>query len=160
VRIARALIEKQRRLAYCHDPLQPPKTLWVSAELDKRLSHCTTGKSTHSSGRLRSGYLCFEPEFPVVEHPRAGFFLQSRSASCRRTRRASRARRKLHVPNAETALYPARIPHYLFGSKNRFASKVFMVPDSVKQGSVLTLRRDFRNTQLETVLIDADTFSG
>jgi hypothetical protein len=106
VRIARALIEKQRRLAYYHDALQPPTTLWVSAELDKRLSHCTTGKSTHSSGKLRRGYLCFEPEFAVVEHAREGFFLQSRSASCPKNKAAEPCETQAPRPECRNCAVP------------------------------------------------------
>ena len=41
VRVAIGLIEKQRRLADSPDPLERAQTLWVAAELDKRLSRCT-----------------------------------------------------------------------------------------------------------------------
>jgi len=40
-RVIVGLIEKQRRLAESPDPLQRAHTLWVAAELDKRLSRCT-----------------------------------------------------------------------------------------------------------------------
>jgi hypothetical protein len=70
VRIALALIERQRRLADSHHPLQRAKTLWVAAELDKRISRCTDAQIAELLLRAEERLPIFEPEFAVIEHAR------------------------------------------------------------------------------------------
>ena len=70
VRIALALIERQRRLADSHDPLERAKTLWVATELDKRLSRCTDAQIAELLLRAEERLPIFEAEFAVIEHAR------------------------------------------------------------------------------------------
>jgi hypothetical protein len=64
------LIDRQRRLAESHDPLERASTLWVAGELDDRLSCCTDQEIAQLIHKAQERLSVFAPEFAVVEHAR------------------------------------------------------------------------------------------
>ena len=69
-RVIRALIQKQRKLADSPDPLERAGTLWVTVELDRRLSRCTDLEIANIMTVAQERLPLFEAEFAVCEHAR------------------------------------------------------------------------------------------
>ena len=157
MRVVIGLIEKQRRLADSHDPLERAQTLWVAAELDKRLSRCTDPEIAELLSKAEERLPIFEPEFAAVEHARRRL-MRSGQLSLLPEEEDWEAMRDegVQILNAEMALYWARIPHLLLPFQgNRFASDVFVVPDLLDARACL-IAAGFRQ-EAETTCLDAET---
>ncbi len=156
---ALAFIERQRKLADSHNPLERAKTLWIATELDRHLSHCTDAQIAELLARAEERLPIFEPEFAVVEHARRRL-LHSEQMSLSLDRNDWEALRDegVHILNVELALYRASIPHLLLTfQKNRYASDSFMVPD-VQEARACLIAAGFRGHEaIRSILIDADT---
>jgi hypothetical protein len=159
LRTALDLIERQRRLADSHDPLQRAQTLWVAAELDKRLSRCTDAQIAELLLRAEERLPIFEPEFAVVEHARLRLLRPGQMRLSLENENWEAVRDGgVHILNAETALYTASIPSLLLPfQKNRFASDLLMVPD-VREAKVCLIAAGFREDErIRSMVVDADS---
>lgn len=157
VRIIVGLIEKQRRLADSHDPLQRAQTLWVAAELDKHLSRCTDPEIAELLGKAEERLPIFEPEFAVIEHARRRLMYSGQMSLLPEEEDWEAVRDEgVQILNAEMALYWPRIPHLLLPFQgNRFASDVFMVPDLLEASACL-IAASFRQ-EAGTTYLDGET---
>jgi len=157
VRVIVGLIDKQRRLADSHDPLERAQTLWVAAELDKRLSRCADPEIAELLGKAEERLPIFEPEFAAVEHARRRLMRSGQMSLLPEEEDWEAVRDEgVQILNAEMALYWARIPHLLLPfQENRFASDVFMVPDLLEARACL-IAAGFRQ-ETETTCLDAET---
>jgi|SRR5579871_468478 len=156
---ALALIEKQRRLADSHDPLQRAKTLWIAAELDRRLSHCTDAQIAELLARAEERLPIFEAEFAVVEHARRRLLRSGQQELFSEAEDGHAVRDEgVHILNAEVALYRASIPNLLLPfQRNRFASDLLMVPD-VREAKVCLIAAGFREDErIRSQVVDADS---
>jgi hypothetical protein len=159
VRIALALIERQRRLADSHDPLQRAGTLWIAAELNKRLSRCTDAQIAELLARAEERLPIFEPEFAVVEHARRRLLRSGQMSLSLESKDLEVVRDEgVHILNAEVALYRASIPSLLLPfQRNRFASDLFMVPD-VREARGCLIAAGFRSDERSrSTVVDADS---
>ena len=158
VRIALELIERQRRLADSHDPLQRAKTLWVATELDKRLSRCTDAQIAELLARAEERLPIFEPEFAVIEHARRRLLRSGQMSLSLQGEDWEAVRDGVHILNAECALYRASIPNLLLPfQRNRFACDLFMVPD-VREAKIALIAAGFREDERSrSTVVDADT---
>jgi|HubBroStandDraft_4_1064222.scaffolds.fasta_scaffold593125_1 hypothetical protein len=157
VRVIIGLIGKQRRLADSHDPLERAQTLWVAAELDKRLSRCSDWEIAELLCTAEERLPIWEPEFAVVEHARRRLLRSGQMSLLPEEADWEAVRDEgVHLLNVEVALYWARIPHLLLPfQENRFASDVFMVPNLLKARDCL-IAAGFR-PETETTCVDAET---
>lgn len=156
---ALALIERQRRLADSHDPLERATTLWVATELDKRLSDCTDAQIAELLARAEERLPIFEPEFAVIEHARRRLLRSGQMSLSLQCGDGEAGRDEgFHILNAEVALYRASIPNLLLPfQRDRFASELFMVPD-VREARASLIAAGFREDQrLRSRVVDADS---
>ena len=156
---ALALIERQRRLADSHDPLERAKTLWVATELDKRLSRCTDAQIADLLARAEERLPIFEPEFAVIEHARRRLLSSGQLGLLSEADDVEAVRdESVHILNAEVALYSMSIPHLLLPfQRNRFASDLLMVPD-VQEARACLIAGGFREDErIRSMLVDDNT---
>jgi hypothetical protein len=159
LRAALALIEGQRRLADSHNPLERAKTLWIAAELDKRLSRCTDAQIADLLARAEERLPIFEPEFAVVEHARRRLVRSGQlSLSLGSEDFETVADDGVHILKAEIALYRASIPNVLLPfQRNRFSSDMFMVPD-VREARGCLIAAGFREDErIRSRVVDPDS---
>jgi hypothetical protein len=159
LRVTIGLIEKQRRLADSPDPLERAQTLWVAAELDKRLSRCTDPEIAELLGKAAERLPIYEPEFAVTEHARRRLMRSGQMSLLPQEEDWEAVRDEgVQILSAEIALYWARIPHLLLPFQgNRFASDVFMVPDLIECKACLIAAGFREDLQVETAFVDAET---
>ena len=159
MRIALEFIERQRKLADSHDPLERAKTLWVATELDKRLSRCTDAQIAELLARAEERLPIWEPEFAVVEHARRRLVRSGQLSLLSEEDDWEAVRNEgVHILNAEIALYRGSIPNLLLPFRqDRFASDLLMVPD-VLEARVCLVAAGFReDDRIRSMLVDADT---
>ena len=156
---ALAFIERQRKLADSHNPLERAKTLWIATELDKRLSHCTDAQIADLLARAEERLPIFEPEFAVVEHARRRLVRSGQMSLSLDSEDWEAVRDEgIHILNAAIALYRASIPNVLLPFlRNRFASDLLMVPD-VREAKVCLIAAGFREDErIRSRVVDADS---
>jgi len=157
--IALALIERQRRLADSHDPLQRAGTLWIATELDKRLLRCTDAQIAELLARAEERLPIFQPEFAVIEHARRRLLRSGQMSLSLENEDWEAVRDEgVHILNAEVALYRGSIPNFLLPfQRNRFDSDMFMVPDASEARACLIGAGFREDERIRSVLHDADT---
>jgi hypothetical protein len=152
----RELFECQRKLAGSHDLLERLKTLWIGAQLGRRLECCSDAQIADLLSKVQDGLGIFSPEFAVCEHAKRRLLKSSEVIPERNWRVIRNA--GVELLNAEAALFRSGIPHMLLPfQQDRFASNVFYVP-SAAEARVCLLQQGFRSIlQTDAMLLDSGT---